>query len=366
MIKNSIVVDARMINYSGIGTYLKNILPHLVNNFNLFLLGDKNELKQFAFAKKSTIIPFVAKIYSIKEQFLFSKVIPPTDLLWCPHFNTPLFTVKAKIRICTIHDVNHIALKKNNFSIKQKYAEKLITNAVEKSDKIITVSQFSRNEILKYTQIKHDQIKVIHNGIEMDFTSKSSANIILDLPKKYILFVGNVKPHKNLKVLLKAYLKLPNELKSMYKIVVLGKKTGLITPDKNIHNFIKDNNLTDNVFFTGFLSDHSIPDIYKKAKIFVFPSNYEGFGLPLLEAMVTETPIICSDIKSSKEVAHNAVLYFKKDNSQNLKEKIIQLLNNSSLEAELVNKGKIRIKQFNWIDAAEAHIQLFNEVLSKL
>ena len=362
MHKHTIVVDVRMINSSGIGTYLKNILPIIAVKFKLILLGNIVELKKFAWAENLELISFEAKIYTLKEQILFPKVIPDTSLFWCPHFNAPLFSVKARKIVSTIHDVNHLALTKSTFFIKKKYAKKLFNNAVAKSEKIITVSEFSKNEILKYTKAKDSQVEIIYNGVNQNLSQCANVKS-KEIPKKYFLFVGNVKPHKNLITLLKAYLILPEEIKKVYKIVVLGKNEGFITSDNDVFKFIKQNDLKDSIHFTGYLKDVFIPSIYINASIFIFPSNYEGFGLPLLESMACNTPVICSDIPCSQEIAGDAALYFEKNNHANLSEKIMLLLSNEMLKKQLIKKGKEIVKVYNWTDTANKHIEVFQKIL---
>jgi hypothetical protein len=129
--KNRLVVDARMINSSGIGTYLKNILPKVAKEFDLTLLGNKKELLLFKWVNDCKIIDFNARIYSISEQLKYPFVIPKTELFWCPHFNVPLLPVKAKRIVSTIHDVNHLALSKDFLYIKKEYAKILYKNILK-------------------------------------------------------------------------------------------------------------------------------------------------------------------------------------------------------------------------------------------
>lgn len=363
MSKQAITIDVRMLNFSGIGTYIQNILPFLIEHFDLVLLGDEKELNKYEWAEKTKIIPFKANIYSVKEQFLFSKTVPKTKLLWCPHFNAPLFPTRARNLICTIHDVNHLALKSSNYSIKYGYAKKLIANAVKKSHVIITVSEFSKSEILKYTNAAQNQIKVIHNGICPNFCENGQESLGIKLPENYFLFVGNVKPHKNLVVLLKAYLKLPGAVQKNFKIVVTGKKEGFVSGDKKIFDFIKKHRLEERVIFTGYLPNTIISKVYKKAKLFIFPSNYEGFGLPLLEAMACGTPVICSDIAPFKEVAADTAIFFEKNNANSLREKIELLLYDNDLKRKLVKRGKLAIADYSWKRAADKHIELFHSIV---
>ncbi|PID69566.1 MAG: glycosyl transferase [Flavobacteriales bacterium] len=365
MSKQAVTIDVRMLNYSGIGIYIQNILPFLIEHFQLILLGNKKELNEFEWAAKTKIISFKANIYSVKEQFLFPKIIPKTKLLWCPHFNIPLFPVKAQNLICTIHDVNHLALKKSVYSLKYGYAKKLISKAVNKSNRIITVSEFSKSEIIKHTNASQNQIEVIPNGIRPDFYKTDKENLSIELPNNYFLFVGNVKPHKNLIVLLKAYLALSSTLQKKFKIVVIGKKEGFVTGDRKIFDFIKKHGLEKSVIFTGYVPNNTISKVYKNAEAFIFPSIYEGFGLPLLEAMSCNTPVICSDIAPFKEVATDAALFFDKNNAISLKEKIERLIHDNDLKSKLILKGKQNILKYSWEKAANKHIELFYSIIKR-
>lgn len=357
-----LVIDLRMINVSGIGTYLKNIIPLIVERYNdIEVLGNAKELQSFAWAKDLKIIEFNEKIYSIKEQFEFPKVIPTCDIFWCPHFNVPLLPIKAKKIITTIYDVNHLSgINKSSF-LKEQYAKVLYKNATKKSDTIITISEFSKAEIIKYTHVNSNKIQLIYCGVNQENFSKQNIEVEqLQLPKKYILYVGNVKPHKNLITLLKAYSILSNEFKNQYKIVIVGKKEGFITKENEIFEFIDQNNLKENIFFTGYIQDNQVPNVYKKASLFVFPSMYEGFGLPILEAMCCNIPVISSDAASLKEVGGDAVEYFSPLDYKQLATKIQIVLQNPTLQNQLISKGKLQIEKFSWQTAIVKHIAVFD------
>jgi len=359
MNKKTLTIDARMIDDSGIGTYLKNILPYLLPQFKVTLLGNKERLSQYVFHNNCQVIKFNAKIYSVKEQLLFPLKIPKTDFFWSPHFNTPILPIKAKKRITTIHDVNHLTTMNKMTFLKKIYSKYLYTNAIKRSKKIITVSNFSKNEIVKYTKAKIYDIAVIYCGVNECFSVCEPKEIVL--PEKYILFVGNVKPHKNLKTLLEAYGHLDKELQHKYKLVILGKKSGFITPDRGVFEFIEKKALTKSVFFTGYIEDDVVPFVYKNAQIFVFPSLYEGFGLPLIEAMTVGVPVLSSNAASLPEIGGEAVLYFNPKSSEELKVKIELLLLDHALQDEYINKGFKRVKSFSWKKSAEKHISLIKE-----
>ena len=351
-----------MHNASGIGTYIKNIIPFLVDRFTVILLGSKNEISQYNFYNKVKIIECSSNIYSIKEQFELFNKIPQCDIFWSPHYNIPLLPIKAKKRMVTIHDVFHLAFY-DSLSFKQKlYAKLVINQAVKKSDIILTVSEFSKSEIMKYTKISK-QIDIVHNAIDFDkFKVIDDMQRLLDIKEKYnlpnnfLLFVGNVKPHKNIKNLLLAIKDLNQNL------VIVGKKGGFITGDSEIEDMIRNNNLEDKIFFTGFVEDEDIPVIYNLAKIFVFPSLYEGFGIPPLEAQACGTPVISSNIASLPEVGEDSVIYCTPEKSSDIKEKIELVLDDISLQKELVVKGSKNIKRFSWEKSAENIIEIIERL----
>ncbi len=361
-----LVIDLRMINVSGIGTYLKNIIPGVVVNFkDIEVLGNFEEIQKFPWSSNIKIIEFNEKIYSFKEQFEFPKVIPVCDVFWCPHFNVPLFRVKAKKIISTIYDVNHLAGFNKSSFLKELYAKILYKSAIKKSDTIITISEFSKSEIIKHTGVAPSKIQLIYCGVNQEsFSNQLEELENLVLPKKYILYVGNVKPHKNLISLLKSYSILTKEFKNEYKVVIVGKKEGFITKENQILDFIYKNDLKENIFFTGYIKDNQIPTVYKNASLFVFPSLYEGFGLPILEAMCCNIPVISSDAASLKEVGGNAVEYFSPLDYNQLASTIAKVIGNISLQNDLISKGKQQIKKFTWQLAVEKHISVFDKFLN--
>jgi glycosyltransferase involved in cell wall biosynthesis len=360
-----IVIDARMLHSSGIGTYSQNIIEGLRHSgYKITLLGSVEQLERFNNFAES--IEFSEPIYSIKEQLRYTKLIPPCDIFWSPHYNIPLSRfIKAKRRLVTIHDVYHLA-HFSELPLKQKlYARFVLDQAVLISDKIITVSNFSENEILKYTACKQDKISVIYNGVnaQSSINDPNALKAKYQLPDNYILFVGNVKPHKNLSVLLKAYSALDKAMQSKYKLVIAGKKDGFITGDSEI--FVSINNdlaLKENVFFTGYVDSEDMSLLYKHASLFVFPSVYEGFGLPPLEAMINNCPVIVSSSSCMPEICGDAVKYFRYDDFNALKFLIKSILNNNDLKNELAIKGKDRASLFPWSLSIDRHKRIFDSL----
>lgn len=357
-----------MLNSSGIGAYLQNIINGLEQEGEkITLLGDVTQLKRFEFF--ANIVSFTSPIYSIQEQINYLKIIPECDIFWSPHYNIPLSSsIKSKTRLVTIHDVYHLAFYRQ-LSFKQKlYAKFVINQAVKLSDKIITVSNFSKQEIIKYTGCNQNKIEVIYNGINLHSSQILTNDIKVKyrLPNKYILFVGNIKPHKNLSTLLKAYKMLGEAMQLKYKLVLAGKRDGFITGDTTLLSFINDNpTLKDNVIFTGYVDEEDMNDLYKQASVFVFPSIYEGFGLPPLEAMVNDCPVIASSSGSLREICGEAAEYFHYDDENAICQSIIDILNNDSKRSKLIDNGRERTKMFPWSSSIKSHKYVFDSLQHK-
>ena len=359
----TIVIDFRMHNASGIGTYVKNIVPFLVDRFDVTLLGNIIEIQKYEWSKKVKIIECNSKIYSIKEQFELAQKIPKCDIFWSPHYNVPLLPIKAKKRVVTIHDVFHLAFY-NDLSLKQRiYAKLVINQAVNRSDIILTDSIFSNNEILKYTGMKANHIvgcaidfgKFRYLSVDNKFNTVSKK---YKLPEKFLLFVGNVKPHKNIRNLLLALKSIPD-----IDLVVVGKKDGFITGDDEIANLIKDTQeLKNRIYFTGYVEDDDIPAIYNLAKLFVFPSLYEGFGIPPLEAQACGCPVVCSNAASLPEACGDSVVYCDPYNIEDIAEKIKMVLEDEVLQNELRMKGFENIKRFSWEESARKIIEVIERL----
>ena len=366
MEKKKIVVDARMINASGIGRYLQTILPGIISHFkNTIVLGDRNLINK-TLEIDANIISFDNPIYSLSEQIKYTQIIPECDLFFSPHYNTPLLPIKAKHRIVTIHDVFHLAFY-NELSLPQKIYSKIVLNsALKKSDKIVTVSNFSKNEILRYTNIKYEnKISVIYNGVNFN-EEKIGKKIDDDIQSSYFLFVGNVKPHKNLKRTLEAYklfLSRYRNLENIPKFIIVGKKEGFITGD-NVTDFVeKDPALRETVQFTGWISDDKLKELYRNALALVFPSYYEGFGFPPLEAMAMNCAVIASDCACIPEICKEAALYFNPFEIISIMEKMEKIFINKNIRNDLIIKGKKRISEFSSKKTIQEHIELFEQYL---
>jgi glycosyltransferase involved in cell wall biosynthesis len=250
-------------------------------------------------------------------------------------------------QIVTIHDV---AFKVNPRWFSKGFAlfyNFLIPNIIKRSSAIITVSNFSKSEIIKYYKVPDNKVFVVYNGV-IDFNGTNAKNS----HGKYLLCVGSIDERKNLSTLISAFNSLnQTDLKL------------LITGDKNsVFNVSIDGKSTDNnnIVFTGRVSDEDLSSLYRNATMFIYPSLYEGFGIPPIEAMYFNCPTIVSDIPSLKETCGDASLYFQSIDYKDLKKKIALLINNNDLRERLIERGNINLKRFSWERSAHKVIDIIN------
>lgn len=355
-----ICIDCRMINHSGIGTYLVNVVNGLLKsrNYDISLLGSKEVLIQYFRDSNFKAIEFNVPIYSIKEQILLPFYVPKCDIFWSPHYNVPIFPVSASKKIVTIHDVYHLAFYKEISFVQVIYSRLLLNYAAFFSYEIITVSEFSKSEILRFLGNKFERkISVIYNGVDScdeTIQKKSSEG------RKYILFVGNIKPHKNLKNVLLAFEKIAMEYPEI-DLYLVGKKEGFINGVENSLSSILDK-IGSRIIFTGWVSEEVLIEYYKKALAFIFPSTYEGFGLPPLEAMAFGCPTLVSNIPSLKEVCGDSSLFFEPHDINDIAKSIKLVIDSDELRINLIKKGFNRVKSFSWSNSIHSHTKLFSDI----
>lgn len=346
---------------TGIGRYTYEISKYLKTKDELdlsFFYGyhskklieqsEKSNIKNF----KSIITKnqFVKKL-ARKILFYYSDVFPKTyDVYWTPNF-IPNPGIKAKKIITTIHDFSFILHKDHHPKERIEYFKNNFYKNIYNSDMIITGSNFTKDEILKRLDFDESKIKVIYHGINHNiFKVIKNPNSKNKLPSKFILSVGSIEPRKNLLGLLKAYNNMDKSIKEEYKLVLVGFKGWGNTEIMDII----DNN-QDNIHYIGFISDEELAKVYNLASLFVFPSFYEGFGLPPLESFACGTPVISSNLSSMPEICQDAAIYINPYNDKNIKEKIEMVLKDKKLQKDMINKGLNRAKSFTWEKSAEKH-----------
>lgn len=238
-----------------------------------------------------------------------------------------------------------------------------IRNAVKVSERIITVSNFSKKRIMEKLNVDENRISVIYNGISSNFLNfdrslKKKVEEKYSLPSKYLLCLSTLEPRKNMKLLIDSYLELKEQNKIDYSLVLAGRKGWKIKDVLGDEKKLLDNN----VVLTGFIDDQDLPLIYYGAIAFVFPSLYEGFGIPVIEAMACGTIVISSDSSSLPEVIGNAGLLFKNNSKQDLEDEILKLNSMTDEEKDLIRKKAFQhAKDFSW----EVEAEKLNNLLKK-
>ncbi|HRY82227.1 MAG TPA: glycosyltransferase family 1 protein [Candidatus Moranbacteria bacterium] len=276
------------------------------------------------------------------------------DALWMPMHNIPIFRNKKVKTTVTIHDLAFKYFPDHFRKFDLIKLNLLASWAIRKSDKIIAISEASKKDILKfYPEIQEDKIKVIYHGFdkeiferERDLEKEQEIKNKFNIQGRYILYVGALQPRKNLKTLISAFgeLKKEEEYKNV-KLVLAGEKAWLW---KEIFEQIKNSPVASEIITPGKIKFSDLGHLMRGAEIFCFPSLYEGFGIPVLEAFISKVPVICARNSSLPEVAGEAALYFEPKNQIELAQQIKKVLDDSELRNSLIAKGLEQAKKFSW------------------
>lgn len=355
--KKDICVDARMATFTGIGTYLRSLLSQMVDAHHWKLLIDEKSLSQCPELASFDVILTKTPIYSIQEQILLPLLVPKCDLFWSPHFNIPLAPIRAKHRMATIHDVFFLAHPEHLAFHKLSYARLFFRMALERSDHVVTVSQFSRSEICKYVGPFEKKITPIHLGVDAKKFSDSSLDVEegISLPSKYILFVGNLSPNKNITNLVASL----DFLSPDVHLVLVGKEFKWSAWKEKAKKY------ESRITLCGRVSEATLVRLYRHATMLVHPSIYEGFGLTPLEAMSVGCPVVVSCAASLPEVCGGAAIYVDPLSTQSIAEGIQSVWDNEELRKDLQSRGRKRIESFDWKISAQRHLEVIDRILSK-
>lgn len=366
----TLCVDARMYLSSGIGTYLRNLLKALFQEgtYSIQVIASKEILEKAPEIKDYNVLLSNSAIYSLKEQLELPLKVPSCDLFWSPNFNVPVLPIRAKKRIVTIHDVFYLAHSDSLPFHKKQYARIVTKKAAQNSDLVITDSEFSKNEIHKYTGISLDKIKKIHLGVDPESFSfpkqdDESAEIQIKYspPSQFILFVGNIKPHKNILKLIEAYKLWIKRKGTDVHLILIGKHF----QDYPVRNEVeKDPELKKLVHFYTSVENSELHWFYSHAAVTILPSLYEGFGFPPLEAMCCGCPTIVSTAASLPEVCADASYYVDPMSTESIVQGFEKVIEDNALRKSLSEKGYQRVKEFQWRKAFTEHLQVFGQVIS--
>jgi len=372
-ITNSLDYLDKETNPIGTVRYYYNLINELLKNKNLDIslihFSDK-DLDIYKKTHNIVIKPWFKSFLPFEKHFkLFLRLRKlKLDAIHDPgqiEYSLPLFPFK---RFQTIHDLSPIIFPRTvnlrmligNFSI--------IPLISMESKKIFTVSQNSKKDILKYFWWKKEKdVHFTYLGYSDKFKVSKERDKIRALKKKYklnkfILAVGTLQPRKNLVRLIEAFSKIEKQFPD-YNLVLMGGKGWMYS---KIFEIVKKLNIEQKVKFTGFISDESlISDFYNAADVFVYPSLYEGFGLPPLEAMACGCPVVTSDVSSLPEVVGDAAIKVNPYDIDEIAAAMGNVLSNKSLRQKMIKKGLEQCKKFSWKNCALETFKVYNEALRK-
>ena len=366
-----VAIDGRMWGeeFTGIGKYLSEICPRIFKIFpkTEFRVFVPNNFSNFSsFSKNVKFFPTHETIYSLSEQFSFAKKISQAAKNGCaffPHFNVPLF-FRGKFMV-TIHDLTILRFpgkKMNKFWHRLGY-RLVLKNAIKNSEKIITVSNFVKKEILHFFNISDDKISVIYNGVDRKKFSNPNKKLVQKFQKKFgncFLIAGNWRNHKNIPNAIFAFEKFCEMKVGDWNLVITGKE------DKNyyeVFKIAKKSIYSQKIFFSGFLDSDEIPAIFSAAGALVFPSFSEGFGLPAIEAFSAGIPVLAAKCSSLPEICGLAALFFDPKNTKDITDKMVQIVKNKNLQNQIITAGKNQLEKFSWKNAAQELAENFETLM---
>jgi glycosyltransferase involved in cell wall biosynthesis len=360
------MIDARWLA-GGIGTYTKELLAGICQS------PDGFEVRAIARQRDARLVaqwcPRVKVVntptFTLGEQLAVPWAAKGCDLLHIIHYNAPL--LHRGSLLVSIMDLIHITDPVYRRSVRSwVYARPMLNLVARKAEHIVTISEYSKAQIVERLGVQAEKVTAIYCGVNGQFRcvdrkkAHAAVSEALGIQEPYLLFVGSLKPHKNIFTLLRAFALLRKRRDIRQRLLIVG-------DDARWKSLLFEDcsrlGIQDTATFVPYVSQELLPKVYAGADLLVMPSTIEGFGLPVLEAMACGTPVVCSRAASLPEVAGGAALYFDPTSAEELAEKIEKLLNSRELQESLRAKGLERAKQFTWEESTRKHVELYQRML---
>jgi glycosyltransferase involved in cell wall biosynthesis len=351
-----VAIDVRKLHDFGIGTYIRNLLRHLarIDRESEYVLlchePDMGVAEPLGSNFRTVLEP--SANYSLREQFHVPWVLmrEKPDVFHAPHYVLPT-AVRCR-SVVTIHDCIHLMFPQylpNRAAY--AYARASMWSAAKHSDRILTVSEASKRDILHFFNVPPEKISVVYNAIDERFWVEPSPDDVarvrerFQLDHGFVLYAGTIKPHKNLVRLIEAFAALRKGPFEELKLLIIGDEISKLPA---LRRAVHSHKLHKHVRFLGFVPDETLAVLYRLAAVFVFPSLYEGFGLPPLEAMASGTPVVTSNVSSLPEVAGDAAVLVDPYSVDSIVDGMRRVLTDPQLAADLRRKGLLRARDFSW------------------
>ena len=370
-----IAIDARMGHERvGMGVYVSGLISHLgkIDKENeYFVIVHKGKKADFIPRQQNFIVWETSISYENHfRRDIWEQVYLPwklhkhrIDVYHGPSYVLPIFA-KNKM-VLTIYDMTLFATHDWYNPISRFRVQKLLRASAKKAHKIIAGSENSKRDIIEILRVPEEKVRVIYIGVNDmykpidDQHELDSIKARYGITGRFVLHVGSLNPRKNIPRLIDAYGRLPAEILEEYQLVIAGKRSW---KSEGIFAKVKQSGLEDRVIFTGFVEDDDLPLLMNAADLLVFPSLYEGFGIPPLEAMACGTPVVASNASSIPEVVGDAALLFDPYNIEEMADAMYRALTDEQLRNELRRKGFERVKLFSWEKAARETLAVYEEV----
>ena len=371
-------ISAQSVLRSGVGNYQVNLINSLLKIYK----DDFFELYAFNFRNRKKIgdIKFQHDNYEIKAIPVPQRLI---TLWWMisslPHLefftgNCDVFQIseicvqpvkKAKT-VAFVHDLTTLLFPENHVRSNVMLHNLRFRN-INKADAILTNSEHTKKDIIEHLKISPDKIFVTYLGADDIFVPSADSDIAAikmkyGIAAPYMLFVGTVEPRKNLKTLIRAFNNIKSGKDIPHKLVIAGRKGWKY---EDIFSEIRKSAYSSDIIYLDYIPESDLPGLMSGCDVFVYPSLYEGFGLPVLEAMKCGAPVITSNVSSLPEVGGNACIYIDPNDDKSLADNIYSVISDSALKKSMAEKGNFRAKDFSWDKCAEETMAVYRAVAGK-
>jgi glycosyltransferase involved in cell wall biosynthesis len=351
----------------GINVYTKNVIENLLEidrkNDYIFLYNSDSFIGTYSKYENVKELVIDKKNKFLWDQFYIPRIVKSEkiDIIFNPKLSIPLFASAKKV--LTMHGLEQFACPGAFKLYDNIYVHLMMPLFCHFANSIIVMTNFGKNDLIKYLKVRSEKIEVIHESYHKRFEVKKNPEKLLeikqkyDLPDKFIFFVGGLAPLKNFTNIIKAFNIVRK--KTSTKLVLAGFKRFKYAKDLELIDRLK---LQDDIRYLGFVSDDDIPYLYNLAECFIFPSLYEGFGIPVLEAQACGCPVVSTKTGATPEVSGGAAILVNPYNQREIAQAVYNVLTEEDLKEKLVKAGIENVKKYSWLETARKTLQLFEKV----